>query len=339
MTFNKRKKKAKAHGPKGKVRSVHSEEELAQKLENDLVNGHQGNKISPPSPSDTSREVIETLKPHETDEVTSMLKQHEVVIDGEQKGIVYCFDSPETDDEETLIVIQVRHCKCGPPLLPTYTPDGNLTWVPTTDPYMHFAAYLATAMEEMTKKSWSTRIFPNLRDVVLVRYQAVVNQEDWREIWDTMLKPFGEQRIMYRRLYRVTTAPDMFFGVEAKPCEQSALESRMSIADSDTLPPATSVIPSDTLPPGTLTPSDRTQTPSNERGSDSTRMRGNGTESNGTESNDGFLLPRASEWIEFWQNTAIPQQRTFVDFAKHVNASEFLRRARSAPQLLNRGED
>ena len=67
----------------------------------------------------------ETLKPRETDEVTSMLKQHEVVVDGEQKGIVYCFDSPETDDEETLIVIQVRHCKCGPPLLPTYTPDGS----------------------------------------------------------------------------------------------------------------------------------------------------------------------------------------------------------------------
>jgi hypothetical protein len=351
-TFNKRKKKAKVHDPKGKVRSVSSEEELAQKRENDLVNGQQGNKISRPSPSDTSREMNETLKPRETDEVTSMLKQHEVVVDGEQKGIVYCFDSPGTDEEETLIVIQVRHCKCGPPLLPTYTPEGTLTWMATTDPYMHFAKYLVTAMGELTNKSWSTRIFPNLRNVVLVRYQAVVNQEDWREIWDTLLKPFGEQRIMYRRLYKVTTAPDMFFGVEAKPCEQSALrdndsnertddptpKSRMPTAGSDPLLPGTSTSPSDTVPPATSASSDRTRTPPNERGSSSMRMMSIGTESNETESTEGFLLPRASEWIEFWQNTEIPQQRTFVDFAQHVNASEFLRRARSAPQLLNRGE-
>jgi hypothetical protein len=357
--FNKEEENAEAYGA---CRSELSQEVPAQKLANDL--------ISCPSTTDTSGEVIETPKPHETTgkvkphetadavkphettdevkphettgEVASMLKQHEVVVLGEQKGIAYCFDSPETDEEETLLVIQVRHCRCGSPLLPTYTPDGILTWVVSDDPYLHFAKYLVMTLEVLTGKSWSTRIFPNLHNVVLARYQAAVDQEDWREIWDTLLKPFGEQRTVYRRINRVSrgTAPDIFFGVEAKPAEDSPLDSPSPDIDSDDRtddkrcePHSTAIsrvtaVDSDTLSPATSAPSDRTRTSSKERVPE--RI---GTESGGTESNDGFRLPRASEWIEFWQNTEIPQQRTFVDFAQHVNASEFLRRARSAPQL------
>ena len=36
---------------------------------------------------------------------------------------------------------------------------GTLTWVATTDPYMHFAKYLVTAMEELTNKSWHSCLF------------------------------------------------------------------------------------------------------------------------------------------------------------------------------------
>jgi hypothetical protein len=178
--------------------------------------GKNKGKLSRPSTTDTSGEMVETTKPHETtDEVASMLKQHEVVILGEQKRIAYCFNSPETDERETFIVIQVRHCRRGPPLLPKHNYDGSLSWVVSDDRFMDFATYLATTLEVLTNKSWSTRIFPNLRNVVLVRYQAAVNQEDWHEIFDTLLEPFGEQRMIYRKINKVKTAPDIFFGVRA----------------------------------------------------------------------------------------------------------------------------
>ena len=59
--------------------------------------------------------------------------------------------------------------------------------------------------------------------MVLLVIKLFPTQEDWREIWDTLLKPFGEQRVIYRRMYKVTTAPDIFFGVEAKATEISEL--------------------------------------------------------------------------------------------------------------------
>jgi hypothetical protein len=294
--------------------------------------------------------MIETLKPDEmTGEVVSVLKQHEVVIHGEQKGIVYCFDGAENEDGPTFIVIQVRHCK-GSPLLPIYTPEGILTWAPADDPYiLNFSDYLMKTMEILTGKGWSTRIFPNLRDIKLVRYQAAVNQDDWREIWDTLLKPFEQQRFIYRQVYKTKTAPDIYFGVEAKPAEESPLDSGDDTVQrtellATAIPPVRN-LSSDTLPStASLAPSHRYRTTSKEQvlesiGTERNGTGSNGTESNGTESNDGFRLPRAVEWLEFWKDTEIPQQRTFVDFAEHVNRSEYLRRARSAPQLLHRTDD
>ena len=63
------------------------------------------------------------------EESVSTLKQHEVEVSGEQNGYVYVFDGNDgTTDDYTYIVIQVRYCRVGPPLLPIYEADGSLRW-------------------------------------------------------------------------------------------------------------------------------------------------------------------------------------------------------------------
>jgi hypothetical protein len=256
------------------------------------------------------------------------LSQHQVVTSGEQKGCVYVFDPRDgTTDDDIYIVVQVRHCRHGLLLLPTYTPDGSLSWAPAADPHIPFATYLAMIMETLTGDNWKERILPHLRNVFLVRYQAVVKQEDWREIWDTLLKPWGEQREAYNRIQRLShkgrhkPPPDMFFGVEALPMERSNPSESNERSD----------------------PSRECRTP------DSPNPEGEGASSNAaadaaeagqrTRRGDGIPLPGAAAWLEFWQNTDIPHQNTFVDFVTHVNESGFLRRVSSSPDVFYREEE
>jgi hypothetical protein len=245
------------------------------------------------------------------------VRQHEVAVSGEQKGCVYVFDEndgPESTGDSTYIVIQVRYCRFGPPLLPTYEADGSLRWdVP--DPSLRFDAYLAIAMERLTGKSWADRISPHLRGVYLAKYQAVVKQKDWRELWDVLLKPFGEQRMQYRTVHGNAKGPDIFFGVEAKPLvaqEEELANTEPSQRASTSIDATTSSLDmnSNNTPRTASSPSPEIN------------------------SGDGLQLPNAAYWLDFWQNTGIPQQRTFVDFAHHVNASEF-RRTKSLPDLAD----
>ena len=100
----------------------------------------------------------------------STLKQHEVAVSGEQKGCVYIYDRNDgTNDDDTYIVVQVRYCRVGFPLLPTYEADGSLRWeVP--DPNLRLDTYLAITLERLTGKSWADRISPHLRGVYLASY-------------------------------------------------------------------------------------------------------------------------------------------------------------------------
>jgi hypothetical protein len=226
-------------------------------------------------------------------------------------------------------VIQVRHCRSGPPLLPTYDADGSLSWVVSADPYLRFDTYLAITLERLTGKSWSHRISQHLHDVKLVNYQAVVKQEDWRELWDTLMKPFGEQRMAYRHIHRVPAGPDIYFGVEAKP----------SFAPENQKPGKTELTESTgdqadaSLERVDLTScNEETTASSGSARSSSPEINPSGPFKD--QQGDGIQLPKAADWLDFWQNTGIPQQRTFVDFAQHVNEREF-RRTMSLPDLAN----
>ena len=52
--------------------------------------------------------------------------------------------------------------------------------------------------------------------------------EDWRRVWDVLLKPFATQRMEYRRLWRTSNAPDLFFGVEPRFCAASLAEQALT---------------------------------------------------------------------------------------------------------------
>jgi hypothetical protein len=273
------------------------------------------------------------------------LKQHEVVVSSEPKGCVYVFDGRDnTDDDETFVVVQVRHCQRGPPLLPSYDSDGQLSWVAAADPYMPFATYLAITMERLTKEDWSSRILPHLRSVYLVRYQAVIRQSDWQKLWDTLLKPFGEQRLAYRKRLKCSVSPDIFFGVEAKPLEDAA--EIPDVAPSEVHETDRAESPQDRSFSTCGNLDDLSNSGASNTGSrattaaTSTSMAGDiqSTEQRRAttpDTTDGFLLPKATDWLEYWQATEIPQHRTFVDFADHVNEAnkQSLRRVVSAPAI------
>lgn len=254
----------------------------------------------------------------ETKELTgewSGFREFEVVISHEEKRAAYVFDANNAQD--TYVVLEVRGCTSGPPLMPTRLADGGLQWDSPADRFMHLSTYLAIAMKRLTGEDWSPRIFPHVSGNYLVRYQAVVREEHWRELWDHLLKPFAEQRSEYRRVHHTHRAPDLFFGVKAKACQPEGTPEEsagLGLAPEREATPVAS--------DGKRSERDDTTTASDERRSDT----------HDATSSDGIPLPGAAEWLEFWQHTEIPQQRTFIEFASHLQTS-LPRRSNSQPDL------
>jgi hypothetical protein len=207
-----------------------------------------------------------------------------------------------------------------------------MTWVEPSDFYLHFATYLAMTMSRLRGENWTQRILPHIRNNYLVRYQAAIKQEDWKMVWDTLLKPFGEQQIAYRKHYKTKTAPEMFFGVEAKPCEPSEQrdheqrDREQRVESHSTISKSTNAVSAEYPSTESISTRDssvaaRTDSPDV---SESDQRK---------EGDDGIFLPGAAEWMDFWQTTEIPEHNTFIDFAAQVDESGFLRRVRSAPDL------
>jgi hypothetical protein len=308
-----------------------------------IFSDEYANKVPFDKSSVSLGRVIGGTSHETTDEMVSRLKEHEVAISGEQKGCVYVFAGRDGfDEDETYVVLQLRHCRCGPPLLPAVQADtGFSSWVEPADQYMHFSIYLAMTMERLTGENWSRRILPHIRNTYLVRYQAAVHQEDWRKVWDTLLKPFGEQQTMYRKHYRTKTAPEILFGVEAKPCEppeQQDNESRDAQHGETCSHPEIPEIPE------IKSPQQSHEDPSNANTSSTSATSATSARDSASDANsssdrrgsiDGIPLPGAAAWLEFWERTEIPEHNTFVDFAADVDVSGFFRRVQSAPDLAN----
>jgi hypothetical protein len=175
--------------------------------------------------------------------------------------------------------------------------DASLRWVPPDDRYMQLSTYLALAMKRLTGKDWSQRILPHMSGNYLVRYQAAVREEHWRELWDVLMKPFNEQRSEYRRQHATHRAPDMFFGAKARICQpEKAPDATPDACEQDASTAASEGKQED-------------------------------------EASDGIPLPGAAEWLEFWQQTEIPSQRTFIEFASHLSETGMPRRSASQPDL------
>jgi hypothetical protein len=236
-------------------------------------------------------------------------RECEVVISEEQKGSVYVFDANST--QETYVVVEVRGCTSGPPLLPTRLPSGGLQWDAPDDRFMHLATYLAIAMRRLTGEDWSQKILPHMSGNYLVRYQAVVREEHWRLLWDFLMKPFNEQRSEYRRIHETHRAPDLFFGTKAKTCapeRKPDAGQRGGEQDAST-----------------------TASDGGKREDD-----GSGSEA---ASGGGLPLSGPAEWLEFWATAEIPQQRTFVEFASHLSQTGLPPRSKSEPDLTRLVEE
>jgi hypothetical protein len=286
----------------------------------------------------------------------SLWSGREVVLPN-HKGAVYVFDSNDGDDQ-TYVILEVRGCTAGPPLLPSKNEDGNLRWTMPGDSCMHFAMWLAMAMNRLTGEDWSMRAVPYLNCTYLVRYQACIHEEDWRRVWDVLLKPFGQQRTVYRRVRKSSRAPDIFFGVKAKQCEPGEREAELENSGSALFDEASSTTTgngnSGTGQSGTGTPVPgqfegdagdwHADTPPTTDGAgtsggvitpDTTTLDG----SDQSDKSGGIGLPRAADWLDYWQNAEIPQYNTFVDFATDMTEPEFFPRSNSLPPSIGRDSD
>jgi hypothetical protein len=176
-------------------------------------------------------------------------------------------------------------------------------------------------------QDWSARIWQHLDDENLVRYQAAVREEDWRTLWDTLLKPFAAMRLVYRGTYKCRKAPDVFFGVNARFVQRTDRTS-----DGSTEPDHGNDRTSDE----SIEPSHRHDLISDEsiepsHGND--RSSDQSTERSPSGPSDGVPLPNATEWLDWWSEQDIPQQRTFVEFASDLGSLPLLPRSNSLPDL------
>jgi hypothetical protein len=222
--------------------------------------------------------------------------QVEAVIFNDQKSRIYVFDGDTRD--ELYIVIEIKGLIAGPPLLPPQSSDGSMLWRPPEDIYIPLSSYLIELMLRLEQEDWSGRIMQELNGKKLVRYQAVVQERFWRKLWDTLLKPFAEQRTAYRGYYKCKRTPDLLFGVNARFVDDS---------EGTTFDDAT------------------------ENGHDTELAQRSSAED--VEMHEGVPLPAAAEWLECWSQQDFPQRWTFIEFASNLGEVNLPPRSRSFPDL------
>jgi hypothetical protein len=242
-----------------------------------------------------------------------------------QKIAVYVSGPNDNDGEQTYVICEVRGCTAGPPLLPGKNYDGTYRWTAPADRHIHFAMYLALAMTRLSGEDWSARILPYLNGNSLVRYQAALRLQDWREVWDTLLKPFGRQRAVYLRLRKSARAPDIFFGVQAKLREPVDLE------DGDDANCNASTTKTQATPAGT-TSSSEDEVAFPDFATD------DGFESSGSDSLRGIGVG-STIFSDYWQNAEIPQSNTFINFPPQADERGSFPRSNSMPDAVGRDSE
>jgi hypothetical protein len=203
----------------------------------------------------------------------------------DQKCSMNVFDG--SSEEDNFVVIELRGCVKGPPLLPPQSSEND-RWSVPEDYYIHLAAYLVRLMWFLHQGDWSDRISADLNGRTLLRYQAVVKANAWRKLWDALLKPLEVMRAAYRGVYKCRKAPDLFFGVD----------------------------------PRYYTGTNATSSSySGEKSSENRREREIDVDETADElsqivqGNVGIPCLSAAEWLEYWSHQEIPQRRTFIDLS------------------------
>jgi hypothetical protein len=128
--------------------------------------------------------------------------------------------SREKNGLDRCVILEVRKRDNGPPLLPR---DKEV--IASTNPdcwyqpyrHIHLAEYLSTFLHVITGLCWSGWVTKLVNGSgQLVPYQAAVQGSMWERVWEILSKPYERMRTVYRKVYNCKSAPDLYFGVEAR---------------------------------------------------------------------------------------------------------------------------
>jgi hypothetical protein len=126
-----------------------------------------------------------------------------------------------TEGAGKYIVVGIRRCVKGPPLLPRESCKVeelavSIDWMEaeTDGVRLGLPEYLSMFLGRLGVRD--VGIYDRLHGRQVVRYQAVVEQQTWERVWALLETPFRIQRAAYRRLHGGSNAPDITIGMEPK---------------------------------------------------------------------------------------------------------------------------
>merc|ERR1719223_135334 len=113
------------------------------------------------------------------------------------------------------VVVSLRSCSRGPPLLPVAGQDmsdlGKVVWVPEQPASFDLPSYLRAFLGLL---GVHCRVHDCIDGRQLKRFQAVMQRSDWDGAWAKMSGAWAQQRSAYRRLHGGTAAPRIYCTVE-----------------------------------------------------------------------------------------------------------------------------
>jgi len=140
-----------------------------------------------------------------------------------------------TEGAGSYIVVGMRRCVKGPPLLPCEcqgTPEVT-DWGEAESGGVRLALpeYLQTFLKRIGVEG--VDIYDRLHGREVVRYQAVVQRRAWEQAWTVMENPFRLQRAAYRRLHGGTNAPALTIDMAPKFLLPNSVEFVKGLQDNE----------------------------------------------------------------------------------------------------------
>jgi hypothetical protein len=127
----------------------------------------------------------------------------------------------QVTEEANYIVVGIRRCVKGPPLLPRHNCSIDALkvsneWMEAENGGVRFGLpeYLRTFLSRLGVND--VEIYDMLHGRQVVRYQAVVQQRTWQRVWALLETPFRIQRAAYRRAHGGSNAPDISIDMDPR---------------------------------------------------------------------------------------------------------------------------
>lgn len=121
------------------------------------------------------------------------------------------------DGSSRYVVLGIRKCVRGPPLLPSQGAGAEVTffsdWMPADPGTFELPWYLRAFLHCV---GLEVDIHETLDGRRLVPYQAVVRRGDWERAWAALEKPWRAHKAAYRKLHGGRCAPELASDVAAR---------------------------------------------------------------------------------------------------------------------------